>query len=324
MTVTTQSFQVGSTIAWNVLATLPGLGDTGASSSWAAITTRPRRARRSRRRAEDNASGCAGVLELARIFTVWRPQVTIVFACYSGEEQGLYGGAAHAQSLVAAGLAPTVALMLNMDMIGYTADADLDVLIETNTTHAGRLADFQAAAATFTDLRVVTSFSASGSDHVPFLQRGMPAVLTIENDWSIYPHYHRTTDLPGALTPVMAENILRMAAVVAAPADAPLRAARRRLRNGDPAPGRLRCPESGPVESAHVRAACCPCERGRAAPLAGRPPRAARPDAAARRGAVARDPIEPLAAAIRRPRCGRAGDRRGRRHGVALARHGAG
>ncbi len=224
VTVTTQSFQVGSTTAWNVLATLPGLGDTGrllvVGGHYDSTSQSPQVAAPG---AEDNASGCAGVLELARIFTVWRPQVTIVFACYSGEEQGLYGGAAHAQSLVAAGLAPTVALMLNMDMIGYTADADLDVLIETNTTHAGRLADFQAAAATFTDLRVVTSLYASGSDHVPFLQRGMPAVLTIENDYSIYPHYHRTTDLPGALTPVMAENILRMnAAVVAALADAPL------------------------------------------------------------------------------------------------------
>ncbi len=227
VTVTTQSFQVGSTIAWNVLATLPGLGDTGrllvVGGHYDSTSQSPQVAAPG---AEDNASGCAGVLELARIFTVWRPQVTIVFACYSGEEQGLYGGAAHAQSLVAAGLAPTVALMLNMDMIGYTADADLDVLIETNTTHAGRLADFQAAAATFTDLRVVTSLYASGSDHVPFLQRGMPAVLTIENDYSIYPLHHRGER---GEHPPDERRGGRRARGRAAPC-----AARRRLRNGRP------------------------------------------------------------------------------------------
>ena len=44
----------------------------------------------------------------------------------------------------------------------------------------------------------------------------MPGMLTIENDYGSYPHYHQTTDLPGALTPVMAENILRMNVAVLA------------------------------------------------------------------------------------------------------------
>ncbi|MCL4837109.1 MAG: M28 family peptidase [Thermoanaerobaculia bacterium] len=211
--VTTQQFTVPSptTNAWNVLATLPGLG-SGArrvivgghydSTSESPAVAAPG--------AEDNASGCAGVLEMARILAVWRPAATVVFACYSGEEQGLYGGTAHAQSVVNEGLASSVVLMLNMDMIGYTGDSDLDVLVETGSTHAALLGRFQAAATAFTGLRVVTDTSPGGSDHVPFVNRGMPGVLTIENDYGSYPHYHRTTDLPGALTPVMAENILRM------------------------------------------------------------------------------------------------------------------
>jgi hypothetical protein len=43
--------------------------------------------------ADDNASGTAGVLELARLFTSQRtkPKRTIVFMCFSGEEEGLLG-----------------------------------------------------------------------------------------------------------------------------------------------------------------------------------------------------------------------------------------
>ena len=34
--------------------------------------------------------------------------------------------------------------------------------------------------------------------------------MTIENDWSQYPDYHSTTDLPANLTIAMAEEIIKM------------------------------------------------------------------------------------------------------------------
>jgi Zn-dependent M28 family amino/carboxypeptidase len=42
--------------------------------------------------ADDNASGTAGVIELARLFTSQRPKPkrTIVFMCFSGEEEGCW------------------------------------------------------------------------------------------------------------------------------------------------------------------------------------------------------------------------------------------
>jgi len=68
--------------------------------------------------ADDNASGTAGVLELARLFTSQRvkPKRTIVFMCFSGEEEGLLGSSYYVNHPVAP-LANTVA-MINMDMIG--------------------------------------------------------------------------------------------------------------------------------------------------------------------------------------------------------------
>src|SRR6185369_8939215 len=67
--------------------------------------------------ADDNASGTAGVLELARLFTAQesRPRRTIVFMAFSGEEEGLLGSSYYVNHPIVP-LANTVA-MINMDMI---------------------------------------------------------------------------------------------------------------------------------------------------------------------------------------------------------------
>lgn len=163
--------------------------------------------------AEDNASGCAGVVELARVLSRFRPERSVLFLCYAGEEQGLYGSVAHAQSLQTSGDAARVQFMLNMDMIGYSGDADLDVLIESTSLGEPAFARFGALAGLYVPgLRLVTSLSPCCSDHMPYLNIGIPAVLTIENDWNIYAHYHRSTDLPANMTNALAMGggILRM------------------------------------------------------------------------------------------------------------------
>jgi hypothetical protein len=77
--------------------------------------------------ADDNASGVAGVLELARLFTSQklRPRRTIVFMAYSGEEEGLLGSNYYVNNPIVP-LANTVA-MINMDMIGRMKDNKLIV-----------------------------------------------------------------------------------------------------------------------------------------------------------------------------------------------------
>jgi aminopeptidase YwaD len=75
--------------------------------------------------ADDNASGTAGLIELARIFSSQRPKLrrTIVFAAFSGEEEGLLGSNYYVNHPVVP-LADTVA-MINMDMIGRMKDRKL-------------------------------------------------------------------------------------------------------------------------------------------------------------------------------------------------------
>jgi hypothetical protein len=169
--------------------------------------------------AEDNASGCAGVIELARIITTVRPNRSVLFMCYSGEEQGLHGSRAHVTALQNSGDINRLKFFLIMDMIGYSSDADLDVLLESNIAGQPVLDVFAAAAAQYEPrLRVLQSNSPFGSDHIPYLSAGLPGLLTIENDWNVYPHYHRTTDTPANMSNAldMGGAILRMNAAAMA------------------------------------------------------------------------------------------------------------
>jgi len=77
--------------------------------------------------ADDNASGVAGVLELARLFATQRPKPkhTMVFVAFGGEEEGLLGSNYYVNH-PAKPLSSTVA-MINMDMIGRMRERKLIV-----------------------------------------------------------------------------------------------------------------------------------------------------------------------------------------------------
>ncbi|HEX8456984.1 MAG TPA: M20/M25/M40 family metallo-hydrolase [Pyrinomonadaceae bacterium] len=77
--------------------------------------------------ADDNASGVAGLLELARTLAAERKSLrrTHVFIAFSGEEEGLLGSNYYVRS-PSLPLAQTVA-MINLDMIGRMRDGRLNV-----------------------------------------------------------------------------------------------------------------------------------------------------------------------------------------------------
>lgn len=209
--VQTPSFDVSGTVAYNVVATVTGSSRPDdwyiVGGHYDATSEQPLAAAPG---AEDNASGCAGVVELARVITAYPPEGTVLFICYSGEEQGLLGSEDHVADLLSSGDIAKVRAMIDLDMIAYTGDGDLDCLLESEP-FAQFLVDLLAdAAAQYTMLRIETSLYAFGSDHVPYLGEGIPALLTIENDWFQYPYYHTTNDLPHQLTVAMGEEILRM------------------------------------------------------------------------------------------------------------------
>jgi hypothetical protein len=161
--------------------------------------------------ADDNASGCSGVIEAAHAIVEDLPQRSVLFMCYSGEEQGLYGSEAHVESLQSSGDIARVKTMLNMDMIGWSADANLGVRIESVTGGPGtpnallidQLADaalLYAPALSPNLIQKITNTCCS--DHMPYINAGIPGTMSIHRgSASAYPHYHRTTDTPANLGP---------------------------------------------------------------------------------------------------------------------------
>jgi hypothetical protein len=169
--------------------------------------------------ANDNASGCAGVIELARVFNGIDTEKSIVFACFAGEEQGLVGAYAYVQSLRDSGQLANVEHMINLDMIGHATSDALLARIETTSTFQAEFARYRSAAATFApELSLIEANTQAYSDHWPFIAAGVPAMFTWENGANIYPHYHLSTDLPQNMlrARALAGGILKMDAAVLA------------------------------------------------------------------------------------------------------------
>ena len=68
--------------------------------------------------ANDDGSGVALVMEAARILSKEKFRATIVYAVFSGEEQGLFGGTLLAETAKSRGW--TISAMLNNDIVGNT------------------------------------------------------------------------------------------------------------------------------------------------------------------------------------------------------------
>ncbi|HET6291991.1 MAG TPA: M20/M25/M40 family metallo-hydrolase [Kribbella sp.] len=159
--------------------------------------------------ADDNASGSAGVLELARLIATrsWQNDVRLIL--FGGEEEGLHGSKQYVASLPPAERA-RIRAVLNMDMIASKNTAIPTVLLEGATVSSGQMADLAAAAASYTGLTVETSLNPFASDHVPFINAGIPAVLTIEGADSANGHIHSAQDTLNFLDWSLAAEILRM------------------------------------------------------------------------------------------------------------------
>jgi hypothetical protein len=159
--------------------------------------------------ADDNGSGSAGVLELARVLasTAWRSNLRLIL--FGGEEQGLHGSRQYV-----AGLPPVerqrVRAVLNMDMVGTRNADELAVLLEGAPLSQHLIDHLATAAATYTGLRVETSLKPFASDHVPCIEAGVPAVLTIEGADSANGNIHTAGDTLDHLDLDLMHEILRM------------------------------------------------------------------------------------------------------------------
>lgn len=147
--------------------------------------------------ADDNASGTAVLMEMARVLSTYKNQNTIRFFVTNGEEGGLLGAEHYVKTLKASGKIKELVLAINMDMVGWNSNGIVE--LETDAGYETLAKFFAELASTYTSLKSKITIGAWGSDHVPFLKAGVPALLTIE-DWSTKtPCYHAACDRPEGL-----------------------------------------------------------------------------------------------------------------------------
>jgi len=150
--------------------------------------------------ADDNASGTALMLELARLFAsgAERPRRTLLFAGWNGEELGLLGSCHYAEVDPRFPLASTVAAF-SVDMVGQGSESGLELYgTDADPNPSVGAVMERAAASAGLPYGVRRLGSLPRSDHTCFSYLGVPAALAITPP----PHlgYHTPDDLPPRIT----------------------------------------------------------------------------------------------------------------------------
>lgn len=158
--------------------------------------------------ADDNASGSAGVLEMAKVLSGYKAGHDLIFVTANGEENGITGGYACAKKLKETGELSRVEWAINMDMISWNKDGILE--LETNKEFSDYAQWVGSLARLYTKLEPHIAMPAWGSDHVPFLEAGIPTYLSIEHWENHNPCYHKACDKMETLTWDYAADIVRV------------------------------------------------------------------------------------------------------------------
>lgn len=219
------AFQIGEVPARNVIGILEGMGPQadeyvviGAHYDHLGV-----RNGEIYNGADDNASGTAGVIELARAMAAapYRDR-SMAFMAFSAEEMGLQGSEHFVEE-------PTIEMdsiiaMINLDMIGHLNPNDEANKLAVHGLGTGdSFQDIVARHAEEVGLTYITEESALGpSDHASFYRAGVPALFFFTG---VHPDYHQPGDDTDKLNVQGAVQILDLAHRVAMD-----------LVNGEPAP----------------------------------------------------------------------------------------
>ncbi|TAJ21529.1 MAG: M20/M25/M40 family metallo-hydrolase [Planctomycetota bacterium] len=177
--------------------------------------------------ADDNASGTAALLEIARALKLggaYEHTVRCVF--FSGEELGLLGSAYNAQQAKLAG--EQVLGMLNMDMVAYRKPGDIvdcDFTTNSSSTSLTGFCDAISALhvpgwASWWDI-----LDAGSSDHASYNTQGIPAAYFSEDLPDYYGPIHTLNDTVALactdfdLAKLIAQGVAASAAALAEPLD---------------------------------------------------------------------------------------------------------
>jgi hypothetical protein len=137
--------------------------------------------------ADDNASGTAAVIELARLLRRNPPKRSVIFVTFSGEELGLLGSQYFVDHLPVP--IEKVRAMLNFDMVGRMQN---DRLIVYGVATAQELNELVARANAASPLSLTATGDGFGaSDHSSFYAKNLPVLHFFTN---VHDDYHKASD----------------------------------------------------------------------------------------------------------------------------------
>jgi hypothetical protein len=164
--------------------------------------------------ADDDATGVAAVLEAARVLSSFerRPQESIIYVAFSGEEIGRLGSKALCHRLWATGLSDR-SMVLNMEVLGAQKGAGtyLDVWDE-GVSFTEPLVEAVQASGELLGVPIERRGVDPGSDAVQLVECEVPAV-SVDVAWSLetHPCLHRPCDDPQHIDVEGFENAVRVA-----------------------------------------------------------------------------------------------------------------
>ena len=144
--------------------------------------------------ADDNASGAALVIELARLFKLCgvRPKRTVLFIEFNAEEMGLIGSRHYVDAPVFP-LADTIA-MFNFDMVGAGSGTGALIFGGTDARNAWMTELLRKTAAAGKLAHVIETVPQKlASDHAPFVETGVPSLFAFSRP-DPHPGYHTPAD----------------------------------------------------------------------------------------------------------------------------------
>jgi hypothetical protein len=161
---------------------------------------------------DDDGSGTALTLEVARVLANVPLRKTVIFMPFSAEEQGLIGSNAAATTFRNAGT--NVEAMLNYDMVGYVENTPWSLSLSSGNNTAYR--DLTAAniwRVTTLAPRIVSM--GSSSDHFSFHQQGFNVCDNIESDFN-YDGWHTNLDLTSRMNFDYLTEVVKLAVATVA------------------------------------------------------------------------------------------------------------
>lgn len=199
--------------------------------------------------ADDNASGVAVMLECARVIGRMPRRRSLKFVAFDAEERqpevGLHGSTAYVSGLQAASDAPAITAAYILEMVGFSAPpggqkvpaglqiafprafdrlreqdfAGDSVVAITNRLSRAAGRAFEKAAETVGDGLAVLPMeipqwmrvphNLKRSDHAPFWDAGIPAVMIGDTANFRNPHYHAASDTPDTLDYDLVDRVAR-------------------------------------------------------------------------------------------------------------------